>query len=49
MAANKVWKIDVKLDIGTARGWLQRLVRPLASETIAHWRQERHRENRTGQ
>jgi len=22
-----MWKIDTKLDIGTARGWLQRLVR----------------------
>ena len=27
MATNKVRKINIKLDIGTARGWLERLVR----------------------
>src|SRR5947207_15829333 len=27
IAANKVLKMDIKLDIGTVRGWLERLVR----------------------
>jgi hypothetical protein len=34
MEASRVLKIDIKLDIETARGWLQRLVRPIRNHGV---------------
>jgi hypothetical protein len=35
VATIKGWKIDIKLNIGTARGWVQRLVRSVAIHLIS--------------
>ncbi len=35
MAGTKGRKIDIELEIGAARGWLQRLVRPLRGQLDA--------------